>query len=115
VREAAILVLAPRLQSEGATVRGYDPVAEEKARELLPTVEMSVTAMDALVGADAAVLVTEWQEFEKLDWASAAERMRTPLMVDGRNFLDPETLRAAGFTYEAIGRPETNREGAAGS
>jgi UDPglucose 6-dehydrogenase len=115
MREAASLVLAARLQSEGATVRGYDPVAEEKARELLPAVEMSVTAMDALVGADAAVLVTEWQEFEKLDWASAAERMRTPLIVDGRNFLDPETLRAAGFTYEAIGRPETNGEGAAGS
>jgi UDPglucose 6-dehydrogenase len=105
MREAASLVLASRLQSEGASVRGYDPVAEERARELLPAVEMSTSALDALAGADAAVLVTEWPEFAEIDWAEAAKRMRTPLLVDGRNFLDPAALRAAGFTYEAIGRP----------
>jgi len=105
MREAASLVLAGRLESEGASVRGFDPVAEERARALLPTVEMSPTAMQALDGADAAVLVTEWPEFAEIDWADAAKRMKTPLMVDGRNFLDPEALRGAGFTYEAIGRP----------
>ena len=58
-----------------------------------------------LEGADAAILVTEWPEFAELDWASLAERMATPLVIDGRNFLDPEKLRAAGFAYEGIGRP----------
>jgi UDPglucose 6-dehydrogenase len=51
------------------------------------------------------VLVTEWPEFAEIDWAEAAKRMNRPLLVDGRNFLDPEAVRAAGFVYEAIGRP----------
>jgi UDPglucose 6-dehydrogenase len=59
-----------------------------------------------LDGADAAVLVTEWPEFRELDWAGAVkDLMRSPLVVDGRNFLDDEALRAAGYTYEGIGRP----------
>ena len=61
--------------------------------------------MEALEGADAAVLVTEWPEFAKLDWAEVAKRMAYPLLVDGRNFLDPESVRSAGIVYEAIGRP----------
>jgi UDPglucose 6-dehydrogenase len=106
MRGASSLVLAPRLEGEGATVIAYDPVAENSARPVLPaTVEMGSSAMEALERADAAVLVTEWPEFAELDWAEAAQRMRTPLIVDGRNFLDPEELREAGFTYEAIGRP----------
>ena len=64
---------------------------------------MAGSAMEALEGADAAVLVTEWPEFAELDWAEVAKRMANPLLVDGRNFLDPEAVRAAGFTYEAIG------------
>jgi UDPglucose 6-dehydrogenase len=60
--------------------------------------------MAALDGADAAVLVTEWGEFRDLDWAAAAEAMARPLVVDGRNFLDPGALAAAGFEYEGIGR-----------
>ena len=105
MREATSLVLAARLQGEGASVSAYDPVAEGGAAGLLPSVEMAGTAAEALEGADAAVLVTEWPEFAELDWASLRERMATPLIVDGRNFLDAETLRATGFTYEGIGRP----------
>jgi UDPglucose 6-dehydrogenase len=67
-------------------------------------VEMAPSALEALEGADAAVLVTEWSEFAELDWAAAAERMARPVMVDGRNFLDPEKLVKAGFEYEGIGR-----------
>ena len=104
MRDAASLVLAARLEGEGVRVRGYDPVAEERARELLPNVEMSASALEALEGADAAVLVTEWPEFAQLDWEAAAERMARPLLIDGRNFLDPDRLRAAGFSYEGIGR-----------
>ena len=104
MREAASLVLAARLEGEGATVVAYDPIAAERARALLPTVELAGSAMDALEGADAAVLVTEWPEFAELDWAEAAGRMARPLLVDGRNFLDPAALTEAGFEYEGIGK-----------
>jgi UDPglucose 6-dehydrogenase len=104
MREASSLVLAARLQGEGAEVVAYDPVASERASELLGSVEMATSAMEVLDGADAAVLVTEWREFGELDWAAAAARMNRALIVDGRNFLDPEKLTAAGFEYEGIGR-----------
>ncbi len=104
MREASSLVLAARLQGEGATVVAYDPVATEAARGLLDGVEFRDSALEALDGADAVVLVTEWPEFRELDWVAAAERMARPLLVDGRNFLDPSTLRGAGFEYEGIGR-----------
>ena len=104
MREASSLVLAARLQGEGAEVVAYDPVAAERARDLLGSVTLAGSAIEALDGADAAVLVTEWPEFAGLDWAGAAKRMARPLIVDGRNFLDPGALRAAGFVYEGIGR-----------
>ena len=104
MREASSLVLAARLQGEGAEVVAYDPVAGEVARELLAGVELRDSALAALEGADAAVLVTEWDEFAGLDWGEAASRMANPLLVDGRNFLDPQALRSAGFEYEGIGR-----------
>jgi UDPglucose 6-dehydrogenase len=104
MREASSLVLAARLEGEGAEVVAYDPVAEGAARELLAAVDLRESAADALEGADAAVLVTEWPEFAELDWAQLAGRMANPLLVDGRNFLDPKALRGAGFTYEGIGR-----------
>ena len=105
VREAASLVLAARLQGEGANVRVYDPVATSNATEMLGGARTCESALEALDGADAAVLVTEWPEFAELDWAGEVKaRMATPIVVDGRNFLDRDALRAAGFTYEGIGR-----------
>jgi len=104
MREASSLVLAARLQGEGAEVVAYDPVAAERAAGMLGSVEMATSAMEALEGADAVVLVTEWREFAELDWGAAAERMTRALVVDGRNFLDPEKLVSAGFEYEGIGR-----------
>ena len=106
MREASSLVLAARLQGEGAEVVAYDPVASERAEELLSSVELAGSAIEALDGADAAVLVTEWGEFAALDWGEAAGRMARALLVDGRNFLDPEKLRAAGFEYEGIGKKQ---------
>jgi len=105
MREASSLVLATRLQGEGATVTAYDPVAAGPAGELLPGVEITGSALEALDGADAAVLVTEWPEFAELDWSEVATRMANPLLVDGRNFLDAEKVRDAGIVYEGIGRP----------
>lgn len=110
MREASSLVLSARLRGEGAEVVAYDPVARESARTLLPGVEVTVTAEQALEGADAAVLVTEWPEFRELDWAGVAATMRRPLLIDGRNFLDAEVMKRAGFTYEGIGRPGVGSE-----
>jgi UDPglucose 6-dehydrogenase len=105
IREATSLVLAGRLQGEGAMVSVYDPVAAEHAREILAGAQICDSALETLDGADAVVLVTEWPEFRELDWAGEVKRgMRTPLVVDGRNFLDREALSEAGFTYEGIGR-----------
>jgi UDPglucose 6-dehydrogenase len=112
IREATSLVLAARLQSEGAHVRAYDPIATDRARDLLGGVRVAGSALDALDGADAAVLVTEWPEFRELDWAGAVkQRMARPLVVDGRNFLDAELLRSLGFTFEGIGRPSERVSG----
>jgi UDPglucose 6-dehydrogenase len=105
VREATSLVLAGRLAGEGANVRAYDPVAGRKAEGMLAGARVAESALEAVDGADAVVLVTEWPEFRELDWTGEVkQRMRVPLVVDGRNFLDREQLVAAGFTYEGIGR-----------
>ncbi|HEY1590731.1 MAG TPA: UDP-glucose/GDP-mannose dehydrogenase family protein [Solirubrobacteraceae bacterium] len=104
MREASSLVLAARLQADGAKVQAYDPVAEEQARKMLVGVEFAESALDAVTGADACVIVTEWPEFAELDWRLAAERMAGKLVVDGRNCLAPEVVRAAGLEYEGVGR-----------
>jgi len=114
MRGASSLVLAARLQGEGATVAAFDPVAEAVAAPLMPGVEMAGSAIAALEGADAAVLVTEWGEFRELDWGDVVRRMSTPLLVDGGNFLDGEAVRSAGITYEAIGRPSAEGTRVAG-
>ena len=111
MREASSLVLSARLQGEGATVVAYDPIAKDRAADLLPSVELAGSAEEALAGADAAVLVTEWPEFSELDWSAVAQKMNSPVLVDGRNYLDPEALREAGFSYEGIGRPRVNGGG----
>jgi UDPglucose 6-dehydrogenase len=103
MREAPSLVLAGRLLSEGAEVRAWDPVADGAIH--LHGVEIADSALAALDGADAAVVVTEWPELRELDWAEAGTRMRNRLVVDGRNLLDAVRLRALGFEYEGIGRP----------
>jgi UDPglucose 6-dehydrogenase len=113
MREASSLVLSARLQGEGAEVAAYDPVAAGAARDLLDGVELCDSALEALAGADAAVLVTEWPEFAKLDWSEAASKMARPLLVDGRNFLDPKKLVSAGFAYEGIGRAPVDAPSAA--
>jgi UDPglucose 6-dehydrogenase len=104
MREAPSLVLAFRLMAEGATVRGWDRVALEEARAMLPSVEVTGRLLDALKDADAAVIVTEWSELAGLLTPELRDAMRKPLIVDGRNLLDPSEARAAGFVYESIGR-----------
>src|SRR5665811_1684131 len=100
MRQASSIVLAARLLGEGASVAAYDPVAMEAAATDLDGVDMAASAGEALAGADAAVLVTEWAEFAKLDWAAAAGTMSRPILIDGRNFLDPAAMARDGFVYE---------------
>ena len=102
VREAPSLVLAGRLIAEGAEIRVWDPVVN--GAEIVPQATVLDDPLEALEGADAAVLVTEWPQLAQVDWVEAAKRMRNPLLVDGRNMLDPADMHAAGFEYEGIGR-----------
>jgi len=104
MREASSLVLAARLQADGATVSAYDPIAEEEARKLMGGVHFAADALEAVQDADAVILVTEWPEFTALDWGEVKARMAGELLVDGRNHADPDAVRAAGLTYEGIGR-----------
>jgi UDPglucose 6-dehydrogenase len=101
-REAPSVVLASRLLAEGADVRAYDPVA--KPGDLVRGVSLCDSVHEAIDGADAAVIVTDWDEFRSLASSEIRESMRRPLIIDGRNLLDPEATRAAGFDYEGIGR-----------
>jgi UDPglucose 6-dehydrogenase len=102
MREAPSRVIAYRLLSEGAEVRAWDPVAHPGD---LPGIELAETVLDAVRGADAAVIVTEWPELATLPTPEVREAMAQPLIIDGRNLLDPVAAREAGFAYEGIGRP----------
>jgi UDPglucose 6-dehydrogenase len=104
MREASSLVLAARLQADGAKVGAYDPVAEDEARKLIRGIDFAPGPLDCVRDADAVVLVTEWDEFVELDWAEVAGEMAGTLVIDGRNALDPVVIRAAGLTYEGVGR-----------
>ena len=100
MREAPSLVLASRLIAEGAEVRGYDPIA----RPDLQGVELCDSPLEAVTDADAAVIVTEWRELLEFPSEETRQAMRHPLIVDGRNLLDADTVRALGFAYEGVGR-----------
>ena len=109
MREAPSLVLASRLLAEGAEVRAWDPVA--RPGELIKGAVLHETVADAVRDADAAVIVTEWDELRGLASKEVLDAMARPLIIDGRNLLDPAVVRAAGFAYEGIGRPSSPFEG----
>jgi UDPglucose 6-dehydrogenase len=102
MREAPSRVIAYRLLSEGAEVRAWDPIARPTD---LPGIELADSILDAVRDADAAVIVTEWPELATLANGEVREAMARPLIIDGRNLLDPVTTQAAGFAYEGVGRP----------
>jgi UDPglucose 6-dehydrogenase len=109
MREAPSLVLTSRLLAEGAEVRAWDPVA--RPGELIKGAVLHETVADAVRDADAAVIVTEWDELRGLASKEVLDAMARPLIIDGRNLLDPTVVRAAGFAYEGIGRPSSPFEG----
>jgi UDPglucose 6-dehydrogenase len=104
VRDAPALTIAERLIALGVRVKGYDPVAGPNARRLIPDLVLEPTVRSLARGADALVVVTEWPEFRELDFAALRELMRTPTVVDGRNFLSGPAITRLGFDYVAIGR-----------
>jgi UDPglucose 6-dehydrogenase len=104
MREAASIVLAARLRDEGARVSAYDPMVPPGSHDdLFPGIDIAQTALEALEGADAAVLVTEWPELVALDWPTVRERMRGRHVIDGRNVLDAACVAAAGLVFTGIG------------
>jgi len=104
MRQAPSIDIAQRLLHDGATVRAFDPVAMPGAREFLPDVDMMEDVYTMAEGADALILVTEWNEFKHLDLKRIRKAMKQPVLMDGRNIYDPALVRAAGFEYRAIGR-----------
>ena len=104
MRDAPSIDIIRNLQRRGAIVRAYDPVAAAKAAEILDDVEMAKGAYELAEGADALILVTEWNEFKQLDMIKVRDLLTAPNMVDGRNIYDPAIMREMGFNYRAIGR-----------
>jgi UDPglucose 6-dehydrogenase len=105
VRDSPALDVAVQLNGRGAHVIATDPEAIPNSIRLQPQLGFATDTADALHGADCVVLVTEWQEYRDLDPVALKELVRTPLIIDGRNILDPEQWRAAGWTYLGMGRP----------
>ncbi len=108
VRNSVAIDLVNRLVAEGAIVTAYDPKGMEKALEyklLPPSVKLVASPLEAVEGAEALLLATEWKEFARQDFAAIKGRMHTPLVFDGRNHLNPRTMREMGFVYYGVGRP----------
>jgi len=108
IRESPAISIVEWLINEGAYVQAYDPAATERAKEVLPARNMLFvnSAYEAAEGADALLVLTEWNEFKYLDYAHIRQLLRYPIIVDGRNLLSPEEMRKLNFNYLSIGRPE---------
>jgi UDPglucose 6-dehydrogenase len=115
LREAAAIEIIHLLQQEAGEIRAYDPAAMSKAQALLPNVRFCRDAYEAADGADALVLLTEWNEFKHLDLARIRTSMAQPIVVDGRNVYDPDEMMALGFHYQGIGRGAPNGENVNGT
>ncbi len=107
VRESPALAIVESLLQEGAEIQAYDPAAMQRASELLPDgVRYVNSAYEAAEGADTLLILTEWEEFKRLDWARIRRSLRYPIVIDGRNLLSLDSMRSHGFCYLSIGRPD---------
>jgi len=105
IRESPAILLVQALVQEGCEITAYDPAAIERAREVLPKqVKFAANAYDAASGADALLILTEWDEFSALDLPRLAQLLKYPIVIDGRNLYDPEGMAAHGITYYSVGR-----------
>jgi len=108
MREAPSRVLMDALWTQGATVQAYDPVAMDEARHLYPDhagLKLTETAMEAVEGADALIIMTEWNEFRSPSWERLKKDLKDPVIFDGRNLYEPSAVAANGIQYYCIGRP----------
>jgi UDPglucose 6-dehydrogenase len=111
IRESPAILLVQTLLQEGCQIAAYDPAAQQRAREVLnSTVEYASHAYEAARGADALLILTEWDEFASLDLDRLHQQLKYPIVIDGRNLYDPEAMAAHGFTYYSVGRPATTPE-----
>lgn len=106
IRFAPAIELIRRLLAEGARIAAYDPEAAERTRAVFPELRYAKDEYEAAQGAEALMIVTEWERFKKLDWERVYKAMARPLILDGRNLLEPAAMRGIGFEYHSIGRPE---------
>jgi UDPglucose 6-dehydrogenase len=104
MRDSVSLDVIPALQKAGAKIRAYDPEGMKEAKKLLQDVTWCADAYDAMTGADAVVILTEWNEFRALDIAKVRSLLQSPVMIDLRNVYKPDEMRAAGFSYVSVGR-----------
>jgi UDPglucose 6-dehydrogenase len=105
IRESPAILLVQALLQEGCQIAAYDPAAQDRAKELLKAeVEFVRDAYQAASGADALLILTEWEEFSALDWNRLHKQLKYPIVIDGRNLCDPETMATLGFTYYSVGR-----------
>jgi UDPglucose 6-dehydrogenase len=105
MRDAPSLDILPPLLEEGAQVRAFDPAGRHEAEKYLPGLIYCQNAYDAALGANALVIMTEWNQFRNLDWARVRQAMTGRVVVDLRNVYNPQRVREAGFTYYSVGRP----------
>jgi UDPglucose 6-dehydrogenase len=110
MREAPSIAIATALQDGGAHVRGYDPEGMEQAQPVLPGVELCDSAYQCITGADAMVIVTEWNEFRALNLKRAKKLLKAPVVVDLRNIYRPDEMARLGFTYASVGRAAGRRD-----
>jgi UDPglucose 6-dehydrogenase len=115
MRDAPSLSIVQALEDAGATVRGYDPEGTEQARPMMPNVEFAGSAYDAAKGADAVVLVTEWDVLRALDLQRLARTMAQPVFIDLRNVYPPDEVEEAGLRGYSVGRPAKGKPEAAGT
>lgn len=106
MRDAPSLDIIPALVEAGATIRAYDPESMQEAKKLLPDLACAEDAYDAIEGADAMVIITEWDQFRALDLQRVKETLKSDVVVDLRNIYSPEDMARRGFVYASIGRPD---------
>jgi len=111
VRESPAIAIIRSLVQEGCKIYAYDPAATENARELLgDTIQYADSALEAATGADALLVLADWEEFRSLDLARLHEVLRYPIVIDGRNMFSPQAMAAHGFIYTSVGRPDVPHE-----
>jgi UDPglucose 6-dehydrogenase len=113
LRDAPSLEIIPKLQEEGATIRAYDPAGMDEARKLLPGITLCENAYDAATGADALVLMTEWNQLRNLELEQIKRNLKAPVFVDLRNVYEPARMASLGFHYTSVGRPASRAKDSA--